>query len=112
MGEWKNLERSTGASSKVGALRAVRVVRYPSGVSARTDKLLEEVLEPPEEEREAFAAKLLEKRGAPSDGRTDEAWARELERRVDEVRDPSWRGSTWDEARAEIERGLRRPQGG
>lgn len=81
-------------------------------MTARTEKLLEELLELPEDERDAFAAKLLEKLAATPDGRSDEAWARELERRADEVREPSWRGGTWDEAREKIERGLRRARGG
>ncbi|MFO0734699.1 MAG: addiction module protein [Labilithrix sp.] len=81
-------------------------------VNARAQKLLDEVLELPAEDRDAFAAKLLEKLDAPPDTRTDEEWAVELERRAAEALDPNWRGRSWDEVRAEVERSLRVPRGG
>ena len=70
------------------------------------------MLELPAEDRDAFAAKLLEKLDAPPDTRTDEEWAVELERRAAEAFDPGWRGRSWDEVRAEVERSLRVPRGG
>jgi putative addiction module component (TIGR02574 family) len=81
-------------------------------VNARAQKLLDEVLELPDEERDAFAAKLLERLDAPPDTRTGEEWAVELERRAAEALAPSWRGRSWDEVRAEVERSLRVPRGG
>lgn len=85
---------------------------YPFNVNARAKKLLDEMLELPAEDRDAFAAKLLEKLDAPPDTRTDEEWAAELERRALEALDPNWRGRSWDEVRAEVERSLRVPRGG
>jgi putative addiction module component (TIGR02574 family) len=87
-------------------------LRYPPCVNARVQKLFDEVLELPAEDREAFAAKLLEKLDAPPDTRTDEEWAVELERRAAEALDPNWRGRSWGEVRAEVERSLRVRRGG
>ncbi|NOU26775.1 MAG: addiction module protein [Polyangiaceae bacterium] len=88
-------------------------------MNARAKQLLDEVLDLPAEDRDAFAAKLLEKLDAPPDTRSDQEWAVELERRAAEARDrvpasgdPSWRGHSWDEVRAEVERSLRVPRGG
>ena len=78
----------------------------------RAKQLLDEVLDLPAEEREAFAAKLLETLDAAPDARTDAEWAAELERRVAETLDPNWKGRTWDEVRAEVERTLRASRGG
>ncbi|NOU26982.1 MAG: addiction module protein [Polyangiaceae bacterium] len=81
-------------------------------MNARAKQLLDEVLDLPAEDRDAFAAKLLEKLDAPPDTRSDKEWAVELERRAAEARDPSWRGHSWDEVRTEVERSLRVPRGG
>ncbi|MBS2019609.1 MAG: addiction module protein [Deltaproteobacteria bacterium] len=89
-----------------------RILRYLFDVNARAQKLLDEVLELPAEERDAFAAKLLERLDAPPDMRSDEEWAAELERRAAEALDPNWRGRSWDEVRAEVERSMRAPRGG
>ncbi len=70
------------------------------------------MLELPAEDRDAFAAKLLEKLDALPDTRTDEGWAVELERRAAETLAPNWRGRSWDEVRAEVERSLRVRRGG
>jgi putative addiction module component (TIGR02574 family) len=76
-------------------------------VNARTQKLLDEVLNLPADERDAFAAQLLAQLDAPQDSRTDETWAVELERRATEATRPEWRGRTWDEVRAEVESSLK-----
>ncbi len=81
-------------------------------MNARAKQLLDEVLDLPAEDRDAFAAKLLEKLDAPPDTRSDQEWAVELERRAAEADHPSWRGHTWDEVRAVVERSLRVPRGG
>lgn len=81
-------------------------------MNVRAKQLLDEVLDLPTEEREAFAAKLLEKLEAPPDPRTDAEWAAELERRTTAALDPKWKGRTWDEVRAEVERTLRASRGG
>jgi putative addiction module component (TIGR02574 family) len=80
-------------------------------VNARAKQLLDEVLELPPEERDAFAATLLEQLEAAPDARTDEAWAQEIERRAVEALDPAWQGRTWDEVRAAVEQRLRTSRG-
>jgi putative addiction module component (TIGR02574 family) len=80
-------------------------------VNARTKQLLDEVLELPADERDAFAAELLEKLDAAPDPRTDEEWAKEIERRSSEAVDPVWRGRTWEEVRASAEQRLRASRG-
>jgi putative addiction module component (TIGR02574 family) len=80
-------------------------------VNGRAKKLLDEVLELPPEERAAFAAKLLETLEAAPDERTDEEWAREIDRRSAEALDPAWRGRTWEEVRAAAEKRLRTSRG-
>jgi hypothetical protein len=76
-------------------------------VNARAKQLLDEVLELPAEERDAFAAKPLEKLEAAPDARTDEECAKEIERRSAEALDPAWQGRTWEEVRAAAEQSLR-----
>jgi putative addiction module component (TIGR02574 family) len=80
-------------------------------VNARAKQLLDEVLELPPEERDAFAAKLLEKLEAAPDQRTDEEWAKEIDRRSAEALDPAWRGRTWEEVRAAAEKRVRTSRG-
>ena len=76
-------------------------------VNPRSKQLLQEVLDLPAEEREAFAAELLENLEAPPDERTDAEWATELERRTQEALKSDWKGHTWEEVRADVERSLR-----
>lgn len=92
--------------------RSKETLGYTGGVNVRAKQLLDEVLDLPAEEREAFAAKLLETLDAAPDARTDAEWAAELERRLAETLDPNWKGRTWDEVRAEVERTLRASRGG
>ncbi|HSO39375.1 MAG TPA: addiction module protein [Labilithrix sp.] len=80
-------------------------------MNARSKQLLDEVLELPTEERDAFAAKLLEKLDAAPDSRTDAEWAAEIERRSSEALDPNWQGRSWEQVRAEVERSLRASRG-
>lgn len=80
-------------------------------MNARAKQLLDEVLELPPEEQDAFAAKLLEKLEAAPDARTDEEWAKEIDRRAAEALDPAWRGRTWEEVRAAAEQSLRTSRG-
>ena len=80
-------------------------------VNARSKQLLQEVLDLPAEERDAFAAKLLENLDSPPDTRTDAEWATELERRVQEALESDWKGHTWEEVRADVERSLRDSRG-
>ena len=80
-------------------------------MNARAKQLLDEVLELPPEERDAFAATLLEKLDAAPDARTDEEWATEIERRAADALDPAWRGRSWEEVRAAAEQRLRASRG-
>ena len=83
------------------------VTGYTQSVKTRTKQLFDEVLELPAEERNAFAGKLLENLEAPPDTRTDAEWAAELERRAREAVKPDWKGHSWEEVRADVERSLR-----
>ena len=65
------------------------------------------VLGLPVEERHAFAAQLLENLEAPPDTRTDAEWAAEIDRRAREAVNPDWKGHSWEEVRADVERSLR-----
>ncbi len=71
-------------------------------MTQRTTSLLDEVLQLPDDERSAFAERLLESFGDPQtdlDRMTDEEFAVELERRQEEARrDPSVLIS-WDQVR-------------
>lgn len=80
-------------------------------VNARSKQLLQEVLDLPAEERDAFAAKLLETLDSPADTRTDAEWATEIERRMQEALESDWKGHTWEEVRADVERSLRDSRG-
>jgi hypothetical protein len=75
-------------------------------VNARAKQLLDEVFDLATEERDAFAAKLLEKLEGAPDARSDEEWAREIERRASEALAPAWEGRTWEEVRAAAEQKL------
>lgn len=81
-------------------------------MNARAKQLLDEVLELPPEEREAFAAKILASLDEEQDARTDEEWEAEISRRAAEAQAPEWRGKTWAEVRAEVTQGLRPSRGG
>lgn len=80
-------------------------------MNARARRLLDEVLELPAEERDSFAAKLLENLEAPPDTRTDAEWAAEIDRRAREALEPDWKGHSWEEVRADVERRLRDTRG-
>src|SRR5690606_21208611 len=84
---------------------------YTDHMTARAKQLLDEVLELPAEERDAFAAKLLERLDVAPDARTDEEWADEIGRRTTEALDPAWRGRTWEDVRADVELSLRASRG-
>lgn len=102
----------TNASTRRDLERAQR--SFCAGLkpmNARTKELLEEVLDLPAEERDAFAAKLLETLEAAPDTRTDEEWAKEIERRADEALDPAWQGRSWEETRDAAEQRLRASRG-
>ena len=80
-------------------------------MNARSKQLLQEVLGLPPEERDAFAATLLENLDSAPDTRTDAEWATELERRMQEALQSDWKGHTWEEVRADVERSLQELRG-
>jgi putative addiction module component (TIGR02574 family) len=93
--------------SPVVADSEVAQIGYTSRVNARAKRLLDEVLELPAEERDAFAAELLQTLDGPPDVRTDDALADEIQRRAEEALKSDWKGHTWEEVRSEVERSLR-----
>ena len=82
-------------------------LRYTRKMNARAKELLEEVMHLPAEDREAFAANLLERLDGPEDSRSDAELAEELDRRTEAALKPEWTGNAWDEARSDIEQSLR-----
>lgn len=54
---------------------------------------------------------LLDQLDAAPDSRSDAEWAAEIPRRSAEALDPNWTGRSWEDVRAEIERGLRASRG-
>ena len=87
------------------------MVGYTLCMNARSKRLLDEVLELPTEERNAFAAELLENIEAPPDTRSGAEWAAEIDRRAKEALDPNWKGHSWEEVRADVQRSLRDSRG-
>lgn len=69
------------------------------------NKLLEEALRLPPEERAAFAAKLIESLdGEQVDADAEAAWAAEIERRVQAIKAGTAQTIPWEEARARIQK--------
>lgn len=69
-------------------------------VSGKGQKLLEEALTLPPDERADLAAILLGSLHDPQDEAADEAWDAELKKRIDEVESGAVKTIPWSEARA------------
>jgi len=68
-------------------------------VSGKGQKLLEEALTLPPDERADFAATLLGSLSDPEDKAADEAWDTEIKKRIDEVESGAVKTIPWSEAR-------------
>ncbi|MGE4442188.1 MAG: addiction module protein [Desulfomicrobium sp.] len=73
-----------------------------------TAKLTEELLSLPCEDRIQIVEKLLESLNAPADDEIEQAWAVEVERRIDELNSGKVRSIPGDEVFADIRQRLGR----
>jgi putative addiction module component (TIGR02574 family) len=71
-------------------------------MSERSTAVLEEVLKWPSAERGDLAARLLESFDADTDADAQDAWADEIQLRIEEIRSSNVVGVPWAEARAQI----------
>lgn len=67
-----------------------------------TNQLFEEALKLPPEARAALAGTLIESLEEPVDERAEEAWAAEIQRRLDELDAGALKTVSWPEARRRI----------
>jgi len=73
-----------------------------SGMSRKAQKVLEEALTLPPPERADLAATLLDSLDEQEDEGVEEAWAREIERRIQEVESGAVKMIPWSEARRRL----------
>jgi putative addiction module component (TIGR02574 family) len=71
-------------------------------MSGKAQKVLEEALTLPPEERADVAATLLESLDEQEDEGVEEAWAQEIERRIREVESGAVKTIPWSEARRRL----------
>ncbi|OGG55572.1 MAG: hypothetical protein A3F84_16775 [Candidatus Handelsmanbacteria bacterium RIFCSPLOWO2_12_FULL_64_10] len=67
-----------------------------------TNQLFEEALKLPPEARAALAGTLIESLEEPVDEGAEEAWAAEIQRRLDELDAGALKAVSWPEARRRI----------
>lgn len=73
-------------------------------MSKVAEKLLNEALTLPTDERAELAAELIASLDGPADPDVESAWAAEIERRAAKVLSGESNGSPWEEVRSRIER--------
>lgn len=71
-------------------------------MSGKGQKVLEEALTLPPEERANLAAELIESLDGPEDEAVEEAWALEIQQRMGEVESGAVKTIPWSEARKQI----------
>ena len=72
-------------------------------MATNADRILNEALQLPEDDRAVIAGKLMESLDAPSDeGDVTPYWADEIERRLRELDDGTVKAVPWEEARRQI----------
>jgi putative addiction module component (TIGR02574 family) len=71
-------------------------------VTRETSQLIEEALKLPPEARAAIAGTLLESLEGPIDEGVEEAWAREIEKRLEELDSGKAKTIPWSEVRRQI----------
>lgn len=72
----------------------------------KAQKLLEAVLELPDDERADVAGALLESLDGPAEEGAEEAWADEIKRRIEEVESGAVKTIPWAEARRRLHQTL------
>jgi putative addiction module component (TIGR02574 family) len=71
-------------------------------VSARAQRLLEDALDLPLEERADLAYELMASLDGPADPDAQAAWTREIERRARRAMTDAWQGVRWEDLRARL----------
>ena len=71
-------------------------------MSTKAKKILEEALALPPDERADVAATILESLDEPEDEGVEQAWAEEIQRRIQEVESGAVKTISWSEARGRI----------
>ena len=71
-------------------------------MSGKGQKVLEEALTLPPEERADVAATLLDSLDEQEDERVEEAWAQEIERRIKEAESGAVKMIPWSQARRQL----------
>ncbi len=72
-----------------------------------TNRIRDEALLLPSDERAMLAQELLRSLDSPADSGADEAWLVEIEKRVNEVADESVQSVDWQKAKERIAKRLR-----
>jgi len=71
-------------------------------MTRETSQLIEEAMKLPAEARAAIAGSLLESLEGPMDEGVEEAWAHEIERRLEELDSGKAKTIPWSEVRRQI----------
>jgi putative addiction module component (TIGR02574 family) len=79
---------------------------YTSNMSPIAEQLLKQVLTLGEQDRASVAGALIESLDGPSDEGAEEAWDREIRRRVEELDSGAVQTVPWTEVRARLFRGF------
>lgn len=99
---------STRRGRQLQRLVGRRLRGYPCDMAQATPaELLQHALRLPVDDRLALATELLESVEGPEDPEWAEAWAAELDRRVQELDEGRVQGVPWSEVKAKIEARLR-----
>ena len=96
------LSEGLSVGTRRRALEALTPSARLSAMNARTDLLLDEVLELPPEERSALAVALIESLEACDQRVVSEAWRAELLQRREGLRSGAAKATPWAEARARM----------
>jgi len=75
---------------------------------ANARDLLDEALRLPDDEREQLAWALLDSVHGPAEEGAAEAWTREIQRRLDDLRSGRSRGRSWEDVEASLRARLER----
>lgn len=68
-------------------------------MTQKANEILKEALSLPEEDRAALAGSLIESLGTASDALAEEAWNKEIARRIAELDSGTAKTISWDEVR-------------
>jgi putative addiction module component (TIGR02574 family) len=96
------LEQMDAAAPAFSAGTRARRLRYNVGMTSSAQRLLQDVLALPEDERLEFASEIIASVDGPHDADWEEAWLAELDRRVEAAKSRGEVSASWIGARARI----------